>query len=217
VEPHKLKFPNEDFGGIGHISPPKKVKLHNSKHRTSQPVTLEGIAITGDFAKDPGTTSCGSSLAPGASCIYGLTFTPTARGMRTGTLTIEDNAHNAQQMVKLVGHGVAPPIAIAPQTLAFGKVTTGMPSGPKGLTLTNHSPVPIALGTITAATIAPNSADDFAITGNNCGSQLAPNGGTCQVMVTFTPGAQGAASGLLTIPDDALHNPKKVKLSGSGK
>ena len=42
--------------------------------------------ITGDFAIS--STSCALSLAPGASCTIGVTFTPTTGGARAGTLTV---------------------------------------------------------------------------------------------------------------------------------
>ena len=63
---------------------------------------LSAIATTGDFAQ---TNTCGTSIAAGASCTVSVTFTPTASGTRTGSLTIASNASNSPATVALTGTG----------------------------------------------------------------------------------------------------------------
>jgi hypothetical protein len=69
---------------------------------------LKSITVTGDFHL---ANNCPTTLAPGASCKLGITFTPTELGARTGTLSVlddwEGSEHNPQA-VKLSGTGVAP-------------------------------------------------------------------------------------------------------------
>lgn len=75
-------------------------------------LTFTSIAASGDFAE---TNSCGTGL-PGipingtaiAMCAINVTFTPTAAGTRTGTLTITDNASTSPQTVSLTGTGQVP-------------------------------------------------------------------------------------------------------------
>jgi hypothetical protein len=57
---------------------------------------------SGDFTQ---TNTCGASVAVGASCTINVTFTPTAAGPRSGTLTINDNASGSPQTVALAGAG----------------------------------------------------------------------------------------------------------------
>jgi hypothetical protein len=64
------------------------------------------ISAGGDFSD---TTSCGTTLAAGASCQVAVTFTPAAVGTRTGTLTITDNAAGSPHTVALTGAGQAAP------------------------------------------------------------------------------------------------------------
>jgi trimeric autotransporter adhesin len=65
-------------------------------------------SITGtnanNFAIAPSTT-CTTTLAPGANCLVNITFTPSATGTRTASLTLTDNATNSPQTVGLSGTG----------------------------------------------------------------------------------------------------------------
>lgn len=79
----------------------------------SQPVTLTdsgnvslrvtGISTAGDFGQ---SNNCGTSVGIGAQCTIQITFTPTAAGSRSGTLSISDNAAASAQTVQLSGPGV---------------------------------------------------------------------------------------------------------------
>jgi hypothetical protein len=65
---------------------------------------MTSIGITGDFAEG---NNCGTSLAAGASCTVTVTFTPTASGTRTGSLTVNSNASNNPVTVGLSGTGAS--------------------------------------------------------------------------------------------------------------
>jgi hypothetical protein len=49
--------------------------------------------------------SCKPTVAAGASCVIKVTFTPTQVGVRTGTLTVTDDAVDSPQTVGLSGTG----------------------------------------------------------------------------------------------------------------
>jgi hypothetical protein len=92
-----------DFGNQaqGVASATQAVKLSNSGNAS---LGIASITATGDFRE---TNTCGTSLAANASCIISVTFTPSAAGARTGTLSITDNAPASPQSVSLAGSGVA--------------------------------------------------------------------------------------------------------------
>jgi len=72
------------------------------------PLIIKSIPVTGDFHL---TNNCPTTLAPGASCRLGITFTPTELGVRTGTLAVLDNwegSEHSPQTAKLSGTGIAP-------------------------------------------------------------------------------------------------------------
>jgi hypothetical protein len=60
-------------------------------------VTTAGFSVA--------SNTCGSSIATGAHCNVGVTFSPTASGSATGTLTFTDSAGNGSQIVSLSGSG----------------------------------------------------------------------------------------------------------------
>jgi hypothetical protein len=65
--------------------------------------TINSITASGDFAQ---TNNCGTTLAVGASCTINVTFTPTAAGARTGSVTVSSNAVNSPTTISLSGSGI---------------------------------------------------------------------------------------------------------------
>ncbi len=61
------------------------------------------IGASGDFAAGGGT--CSASLGAGASCTFGVTFTPTTTGAVSGAATVAYPAGYSPQEVKLTGTG----------------------------------------------------------------------------------------------------------------
>ncbi len=71
------------------------------------PLSIAGIVVTsGASVFSSQYTDCGQTLYSGTSCTVNMTFTPTAGGTSTGTLTITDNSGGiagSQQTVSLTG------------------------------------------------------------------------------------------------------------------
>jgi len=90
-----------NFGAerVGSTSPPKKIKLTNIGNA---PLKLSSITVTGDFLE---TNNCGKRRSIGKSCTIQVTFKPKARGVRTGLVTIADNASGSPQKLHLKGTG----------------------------------------------------------------------------------------------------------------
>jgi len=84
---------------LGSTSAPQTITMTNTG---TAALTIAGITVTGDFAQ---LNTCGTGLAPAASCAINVTFTPTVAGSRTGVLTITDNAASSPQVVNLGGGG----------------------------------------------------------------------------------------------------------------
>jgi Abnormal spindle-like microcephaly-assoc'd, ASPM-SPD-2-Hydin len=89
---------------VGVTSGKKTVTLTNDGPGT---LNISGIATSGDFALAAFTSKkkCGTTLAAGAACQIKVDFTPTAKGLRSGDLTITDNAAGSPQQVPLSGTG----------------------------------------------------------------------------------------------------------------
>jgi hypothetical protein len=66
------------------------------------PLAIAGISLAGgDYAL---SSSCGSTLASGASCTISVTFLPQSAGARGGIVTISDSA--GTQRISLSGVGI---------------------------------------------------------------------------------------------------------------
>jgi len=100
--PTPYLFPTTlNFGTVqvGKTSSPKKVTLTNSGNAK---LKINRITVSGDFLEH---NNCGKSLAVGGRCTIQVSFKPTAKGLRTGEVSIADNAPGSPQKVHLQGTG----------------------------------------------------------------------------------------------------------------
>lgn len=195
-----------DFGQqvVGTTSQPRTVTVANTGTTS---LTVRNATATGDFTAD--ATGCTAQpVPPGQACAISVTFSPTATGTRSGTLSVTSNAASSPDTVALTGTGVAPAIAVTPGGLAFGTVPIGTTSSPQNVTVTNT-------GTSGLNVTGTSVSGPFTISADGCsgGSAIAP-GDSCQIGVQFAPASTGPASGTLTIKSDG--GTATVALSGSG-
>ncbi|MBS1854762.1 MAG: choice-of-anchor D domain-containing protein [Acidobacteria bacterium] len=171
------------------------------------PLQIASIATTGDFSQ---TSTCPttSSVPSGGNCIVAVTFTPTARGSRAGTLTIVSNAAGSPSVVNLTGTAVGAVLNLSSTAITFPNQLTGTDSPPQQLALTNNGDYPLIVSNITATA-------EFTQT-NTCGSPL-PIGGSCTVSVVFHPIASGTRTGTLTINNNAVGGTQTVGMTGNGQ
>ena len=88
---------------VGMSSTAAAVTISNSGNMS---LNIGSVAISGDFSQ---SNNCASSVAPGASCVVNVVFTPAAAGSRTGALTLTSDAQNGTvQAVSLSGTGFVP-------------------------------------------------------------------------------------------------------------
>jgi uncharacterized repeat protein (TIGR03803 family) len=101
LAPSSLNFGSET---VGMTSAPMSATLTNIG-ATSLTITSIGITGTnaGDFAQM--NTSCGRKVSAGASCTISVTFTPTAQGPRSASVSISDDGGGSPQQVTLSGTG----------------------------------------------------------------------------------------------------------------
>jgi uncharacterized repeat protein (TIGR01451 family) len=195
-----------DFGQqvVGTTSAPMIVTVVSTG---TTDLTVTGASASGDFAADASDCTA-QPVPPGQACAIQVTFSPTAPGVRTGTLTIKSNAASGPATVSLTGTGIAPAITVSPTSLQFGSVPVGTTSAPQTVTVGNAGSSPLTVKS--AVTSGP-----FAVSGDFCTSAgpIAP-GGTCQIAVVFVPASTGPATGTLTISSDG--GTVTVALSGNG-
>ncbi|MGD0921682.1 MAG: choice-of-anchor D domain-containing protein [Terriglobia bacterium] len=194
---------------VGQSSAPQMVTLTNNGTAT---LNISGISIIGPNSGDFGqANNCAATLAASLSCTIDITFTPTATGSRTATLSISSDAPGSPHTVPLSGTGIQAGLSLSPPSLSFGNQLVGTTSDLQTVTLTNNGTATLNIASIA---ITGTNGGDFA-QANTCGSSLAA-AANCAVNVTFTPTAVGTRSGTVAINDDATGSPQTVSLSGTG-
>ncbi len=172
-------------------------------------------------------SSCGATVAAGASCTLTVGFTPQSVASFGATLTVTDNSGMTsqpasgtavQQTVAISGKGIAlthPNAAVSPATLVFPRTVTNASAPAQTVTLTNTG---TALLTVSGVAVSGTSATAFVVTGGNCLGTLPP-GASCTETVTYSPKLASAAdSASLLFTDDALGqagSTQSVALTGS--
>jgi sugar lactone lactonase YvrE len=177
---------------IGQTSPPQSFGLVN---QGTDDLVISGTpVVTGDFALTAvnGTTCAQNLIAPLDRCTYTLTFTPTGYGVRTGNITISDNAYgHPTQVIALVGQAPDFTISAAPNVLTL-------------------SPGGVGYSTATFAPVAGFN-QTIAV---SCG---APKGITCAASPTsVTLDGSDAATSTLTITVSASTAPGTYTLRPTG-
>ncbi len=179
------------------------------------PFTFKGGAF-------PGTGgTCGASLAGGATCTVVTTYSPSATGLQTDTVSFDFNdGISAQSATRNIeGTGAAPAFLTLSDSPSydFGSVAVTA-SGDKTLTVTNTGGVS-AVSLSGAGLAAPFSfkGSTFPGTGGTCTATLAV-GANCTVVVSFAPGASGVATDTaqVTYNDGAAAQTVSRDLSGTG-
>jgi hypothetical protein len=151
-------------------------------------IAINSVRTTGPYSD---TTTCGGTLASGASCTVSVTFSPTAGGAQNGTLQIASSATATPIEAMLTGTGVTPTTNLAlSATMTASGYTSGFPpsNANDGNATTywestdNHFPqwleadfgTPVSVGSITVD-LPPSSAwatrtQTFSVLGSSDGS-----------------------------------------------
>jgi len=186
---------------VGSTSAAKTVTLTN--HETTA-LTLTKSA-SGDYAI--ASTTCGATLAAGASCTVNVTFHPEQNGSSNGALAIGYNGALNPQDVFLSGSGtggVASPLTFTPASLTFSNVAVGT-SATTTVTVKNSGASSITISAVAASA-------DYTATG--CVGALAPTK-TCTLTVTFKPSTPGTTNGSAALTDNTIVSPEIYNISGT--
>ncbi len=217
--PHRIQVMGVGTMGLAQLGPdhlnfsqtvgtvaPQTVNLTN---HGDGPLTIGGIAATGDFKAQP---NCPPVLLPGTSCSISVTFTPQGAGLRKGSLMVNDDANavpGSTQSVQLSGFASLPVATLSASSLSPGTNLGG--SASSNVTVTNTGN-----GTLTVRGIGISGAasGDYSQS-SNCVGTIQP-GGSCAITVNFTPHAYGLRTATLTLYDDAPGGSQSIALRGTG-
>ncbi len=204
VEPPALNFGAHDLGTTSSLA----LTVTNNN---SAPANL-AIALAGNDAGEFSWNSvCLSNVPPSAKCNVTVLFAPlkiTKEENREAQLVISGDKGESQT-IRLSGSAYQN-LAVSPGQLRFQDQLVDKPGSPLTLVVTNYSDA-------TLSTITVSSTGDFTETHSKC-EKVAP-GASCAISVLFSPKAQGATTGSLTISADRStlgKLPRLVLLEGQG-
>jgi len=179
----------------------------------NEPFDASNVTITGTNAGDflvfaPGSNCSGNIVVPGRGCQIQVTFTPTATGARTGTLSFTNAA--GTQTAALAGTGVAATFAlvVSPTTLTYQPEQKGVQSPGQNVWLINTG-----TAAINVATVASGSTDYLA---EGCaGTTILPST-ACELSIFFTPTVATTDNSTLKVTSNAAGSPQTITLNGTG-
>ena len=92
------------------------------------------------------TNNCPAVLVPAASCTVSVTFTPTATGAASGTISVSDDSYNLgpSQTLVLSGTGTTPAATVTPASLSFSSQVIGTSSTARNVTVQSSGTGPLA-------------------------------------------------------------------------
>ncbi len=209
-----------DFGvvPVGSTSAAQTVTFSNTG---IAPITIASSALGGPNAAETaiaGDTCTGTTLAVGATCTVGVSFAPTATGVRNAALTLTHDGANSPFSVPLAGTGGAAggtaAISFVPTAVAFGPQHVNTTSAVQTVTVSNAGGTnPLSVGTVALG--GPGAAH-YAIVGETCTAAPIAPGATCTVDVAFTPTTAGAKAATIVVTDNAPGGTHTATLSGTG-
>ncbi|SNS78129.1 Beta-propeller repeat-containing protein [Granulicella rosea] len=187
---------------VGKASAPQVVTLSNTGTSTIHILSLQ---TTTDFSLQ---SACGTLVA-GSSCNVTVTFLPQSTGTHAAALEIGSDSVTPLEFVSLLGPATPSSLALSPAVLAFGLVPVGT-TVTLPVQVTNQGTTPIVFAAVTVT-------GDYAVSGNcpAAGASLAA-AATCTLQVAFSPTAEGARSGTLSVGSSASVSPLTVPLTGTG-
>jgi len=206
VNPASLTFPSQQPGVA---SAPQSVTVTNTGGAALTGLSPQILgAATGVFSIS--ATSCGATLAPGASCILQVVFNPATTGGSAGTLNISSSSAGVAAVnVGLSGTAqTAAGLNVSPAMLSFGAVAAGGTSAARTVTISNSS-------SFAASALTFGVSQGFSWTQQTCVGSLTP-GASCTVGVSFSPTVSGAATGTLTVSSASIATAATVTLTGTG-
>ncbi|MBT6554475.1 MAG: choice-of-anchor D domain-containing protein [Candidatus Marinimicrobia bacterium] len=228
---------NTDFGSKDILAATQENTFY-LKNIGSGVLTLSGVplvVLSGSHAGDFLVSSqpSASSVAPGDSIAFTVTFNPTAVGLRTASLSIanDDDDENPFDFA-IQGTGIASPeITVLGNgiSIASGDVTPAVAdstifqdtivdsSSWVGYTIENTGSAILTLtGASPYITISGAHASDFVLT-LIPQSTISAGGGSTDFNIRFIPGGEGVRSATISIAsDDSDENPYTFSISGTG-
>ena len=178
-----------NFGGVP-VNTSKTVTI-TVENTGNAPVVFSGDALSAASQFTMSGFAMPFSLGADQSVTFTLTFSPTAVGAESGTITFLTNAANRRVVMRMNGAGVEPSVSATPASASFGNVLVGVTDS-QTIELQNTGTSAVTISSISA------SGTGFA-TYNFTVPLLLEPGATSTFNIAFEPQAAGAVTGSASV------------------
>lgn len=176
-----------------------------------QPLTVNPLvlrtAVTPAGMYTIASNTCGTTLAPEASCDVTLRVGTTVSGPRNATLRVNTGAGAMQ--VPLSGNVIAGTATLSQSYIDFGRKEINVTSAPQSVQLTNTGNAVLNVSSMSFVYLG-----EYFGRSNTCGSPLRP-GESCTISIAFTPKNSEYVRGELAIVHDG-NGAKNLSAYGQG-
>lgn len=194
-----------DFGGV-FLSRSKSLTL-DLRNSTDRPLELE-VTVEGDAGYSVSPSAL--AMPPRGMGSLEVVFFPRERGPAAASLLVKPCPRCEETRVSLRGSGLLARLVAVPDPLDFGLVPLGL-VGRRALTVRSASDGPISLG---AVSWASGSTGWFSVEEEPLEAKPLEPGEEVDLMVTFTPDADGRYRDILTLRDVDGHELLEVEVRG---
>jgi hypothetical protein len=201
LQPSALVFPPGT--AVGGKSSPLNLSIGNGA--SAQPQAYS-VAVTGNFTIN---NSCPNPLPGYFGCTMQVYFEPQLAGLQQGSVIVTYPGLSGQAVATLTGSTTGSGVSVA-SSVNFGTQALHS-SGSYSLSVTNSGNANLL---ISALTITGNNAVDFSAAPGQCAT-VSP-GATCNIQLSFSPGAEGNRLATLVLSDNAISPPQSIALTGLG-
>jgi uncharacterized membrane protein len=218
LTPASLPFPDTM---VGQASAVLSVEVKNPSENAA---TIDSLGFTYGATDFVQTSTCGKTLAGGATCTIDVTFKPIIEGARKGTLVLTGS--RGKYSVGVTGKALpgvnevggsgsgsgsgSGPGSFQHTLITFLDTEVGKSSAVRNVTFTNRGTAPLTVQGIGVV----DGESDFNQS-NNCGETLAP-AESCVISILFTPTAIGDRIGGIALVSDSGNFYFDLKGAGTG-
>lgn len=201
LSPDEVLLPDTDFGASSSAT----LTLSNTGS-----ANLVVTALDADSDDFEATALLPLTIAPGSNADATITFAPTRRGQRSGTIRIESNAHPEPLEVPVSGNGLGAAVSISVYELVFPKTPLDTWSD-LPLELTNDGERALV---VTGLVMSGSAPDDFS--SPTPWPLVVEPGATGTLTVRFTPMWSERRRAELSLESNAAMPAFRLPVSGTG-
>jgi outer membrane protein assembly factor BamB len=155
-------------------------------------VTVEALAVSGDFSLGDGAPEVPFAAQAGAAFSVPVAFHPSTEGAIVGTLRITTDVGSFAIPLSGVGQSAVPKLAMSPSVLNFAPIVMGNVATAT-VTITNVSDVPMTLTGVSPP------APPFSLSGLPGAGTVLDAGASFTATIAYTPTMAGTSSGYLSV------------------